>query len=269
MTDVRDHDHPGRIEADLARERDELALALAALRDRLRRPADPGRNGFAATAAPVAKAAGRAVQAWPLASAIAGAGAAWLGWRALNALRRTGGEAMPEWLVEAGELHDRAARLRARIEAAEAAGDLGPDEAGDSLAEVEEALKKEVRHLMGRGLDGLEAEARAAALAAREEAWQAKYGGGRRLRLGAMLTSGPALALAGAALAAVFPRASAAKEADEAARDAVEAARRVIADEADRLTALAGELSRTLREVVDAARAADEAAGGGNETARR
>ncbi|VDC28009.1 hypothetical protein [Pseudogemmobacter humi] len=257
MTDARDHDHPRRIEADLARERDELALALAALRERLRRPAEPARNGFAATAAPVAKAAVRAAQTWPLASAVAGAGLAWLGWRAVNGLRGKDADSAPEWLVEAGELHDRAAKLRARIEEAAAAGGLDEAGARDSLAEVDEALKKEVRRLMGRGLDGLEAEARAAALAAREEVWQAKYGGGRP-KIAALLTSGPVLALAGAALAAVIPRASAAKDTEQAARDAVEAARQVIGEEADRLTALAEELSRSLREALDAAKTGDE-----------
>lgn len=276
MTDLRDEDRSTWSDAKLARERDDLREALAELRDRiapqglvsdltdkLRRGFNLGSlgetagsgakhllKGVNAGATPLVKMAGSAAKANPVAAALVGAGAAWLAYSAVKSHRAAKEEALPEWLREAGSLQERAEALRDRIAEAEEKLSFSREEAQESLEEIDETFARELRRLMGQGLDGLDAETRKAAFAAREAAFDKHYGKGGGLKFGSTLTYGAALAAAGTALASFWPRQSHAETQElrlrAAVDEAVADARSVIEDEAARLAELADALAEAL-----------------------
>lgn len=279
MRDRFEHD-PEKVEAQLEQTRAELQAALAELRDRLTpeglvselmRKARSGLNietaarsagssakqllgGATASALPLAKLAGSSIRANPVASAVAGAGLAWLAYSSFKARRDAPPEALPEWLVEAESLLERAEELRERIAQAKQAGAFADHEAEDSLADVERSYQQELRLVMGRGLDALDAETRAAALAARETAFDKRHGkgGDTGFKLGGVLSYGALIAAAGTALASVYPRQDKGETAEAKVQAAVDAAmakaRHVVEEQADRLSVLAETLAEALQD---------------------
>ncbi|NPD13932.1 hypothetical protein HOY34_01800 [Xinfangfangia sp. D13-10-4-6] len=254
------------LEADRAA----FASSIAALRARLFPGQRAGRadeddtaeetsSGFAAAdgnaalkaAMPALKAAGATIRANPLAAALAGAGLGWLAFSGISRARSKPREARPEWLVEVDQRRDEAERLRQKINRAAEEGLLDEAEADESLAEVETSLQSEIRRLMGRGLDGLESETRAAALAARQAALtRATSGKGFGRKVVRTLGAGGGLAALAALVAAMTRRDPAAPGPDE---DDAAAAREALAQEAARLSALAAELSAAVRGVLSQA----------------
>lgn len=267
---------------DLALTRQELAGAVAALGKRLgagrlsgsdaagsgrETPQEPQAFAAVKAAMPALGLAGSVIRSNPLASVLTGAGLAWLAWSGLRRKANAPRETLPQWLIEAGGLREEARRLKSRVDEAEASGVLDARGAKETREEIAASLASETRRLMGQGLDGLEEETRAAALTAREAAWQRAYGdaGGRKSGLGGfakVLTAGTALAGLGGLVAAVMARASPAEaavsEAETVVRETTEAARKVIADEADRLAKLAADLSRAIREITEEAETAGD-----------
>ncbi len=271
---------PYEAEQRLARERAELARAVDELCNRLnpRRILRDGERSAAEraesaglldtpalrAATPLVRGAGTAVRANPLAAALAGAGLAWLAWSGRSRAKTTP-EARPEWLVEVTQRREEAARLRAKIARSQAEGLLDEAEAGESLAEVDAALQSEIRRLMGRGLDGLEAETRAAALAAREAALKAGDKPARRGNAGRILTAGTAVAALAGLATTLLRRRDGAEERPEAGepeagedvgqadvgRAEIGAMRDVLLDEAGRLSDLVSRLTVTLGEIMD------------------
>ena len=224
-------DGTAAIEAGLARERAALEDNLAELRARLmpgnlasevfdqikasdavhqasrlaQQQAKSLYEGAASMAQPVAQMASSGIKANPVATALAGAGLAWLGYSALKQ-RKAAPEALPSWLQEAAALQQRAALLQGRIASALADGAFDAAEAAESRADVTQAFERELGLVLGQGLDVLDAETRAAALAGRRELFDKKYGKGAKTGLGTWLSYAAMLASAGGTLAAVLPR---------------------------------------------------------------
>ncbi|WP_112308770.1 hypothetical protein [Pseudogemmobacter bohemicus] len=265
-----DDDRSGK---DLRQGRRELAEAIEALGKKL----DPSRffpgvrggEGPVAAAMPVLEAGLAAVRANPRATVLAGLGLAGAGLLLAygGASRGARREAWPEWLVGAASLREEAARLRARVERARVSGALDEAAARDSLDDIDASLETAIRQQMGQGLDGLEEEARAAALAAREAAWQREFGkirqsGGKkpaRGTFGRILSVGTIVTAAGGLLAAFLARDRRSDDAFDAGAGEVDdaedsaAARRAVSEDLEQLSLLVARLSRSLREAFDAA----------------
>lgn len=268
----RSDQDPEAIAARLQQDRDDISRAFSELRERLmpkRSAGEAGADLWASAreaggktaarlaggagegALKLAQSAGAAAKANPVAAVVAGGGLAVLAWAGLKAMQARNAAPLPEWLAGADALAARAEKLSQRIDAAEAEGALSPREAEDSRADVAEGMRQELRRLMGLGLDGLEPKTRAAAYAARQEAWDRHSG--KSGPLAGLLGKGTLMALAGAGLSAYLTRQGsnarpAENRADAAAEalQALNAARAGFAGEADRLTRMAGELSRSL-----------------------
>ena len=270
----RSDEDPEAIAARLQQDRADIARAFSELRERL----TPGRSageagadlwqsareatgrtaarlagGAGDNALKLAQSAGAAAKANPVAAVVAGGGLAVLAWAGVKALRARNAVPLPEWLAEADALQERAEKLLERIGHAEAEGALSPQEAQDSREDVEEGVRQELRRLMGLGLDGLEPKTRAAAYAARQEAWDRHSG--KSGALSGLLGKGTMMAVAGAGLTAWLsrqgngaraPGGGGTVDAAAEALQALNAARAGFAGEADRLTRMAGELSRSL-----------------------
>ena len=226
---------PRQIEAQLDQDRDALATALEALRQRFSLDGlwSDGASLVKANAGPYTRAVDAAVRANPMALALTAVGLAWLilGRRdppkAVNSsLAGTKFEAearwedeggpvaeLPEtdalWMEEADRLRLRASGLIARINAA-VRDNLAPAaELAERRADVVTSLAKEVRRVMARGLESLTGVALDAALAARERAYVMRIAAGN---VGAEavrenpVVAGMALAAAGAAVALLIPQ---------------------------------------------------------------
>jgi hypothetical protein len=243
-------DDPARIEADLARDRADLAGSVNALRhaitsDRLLDEV----TGFAkAKLAPLTQTVDSAVRANPIAAAMAAAGVAWLifGRRsardsyddtlqhAIGRWEDEGGPLAPEddiWVREADSLHRRATTALADLDRA-ARAQLRPaaDLARERAAVVAD-MAANTRQAMTRGLETLSTAAREQIIAARERAYQARIAVSRAGT--ALVDDHPfvvgAIALAaGAALAKSIP--------------VTEAEHRILGPERDRLFAEAHHL---------------------------
>ena len=232
---------PRDIEAHLERDRQDVARAFGALRDRLSpnslwqdAVAYLGRNAGAYT-----ETLDRVIRGNPIALAVSAAGLAWLilgrdkdgddaahnptlaGTR-FEATTRWEDEGGPvtdpqsptparldDWAIEADRLRDRADAMLAQIKQATRKAGAPLAELARHRAEVMSALTTDVRRAMGRGLDGLGGTARSAALTAREQAYDLRLQARRKTSEALHdrpLTSAAALAAAGAALAVILPR---------------------------------------------------------------
>lgn len=255
-----------RIGEDLARSRQDLAEAIAAFGKGFdisrifggragRSGEDTGAGPSGAAVMPALRAAGEAagatIRANPGAAALAGAGIAWLAWSGLRRRAAQRQKARPEWLVAIAALREDAARLRARIDRSHASGALTEDAARDSLEDVEASLDLAILQELGRGLDGLDSETRAAALATREAVLRREFGKSVLPRQGAatgggfgrLLATGTVLTAAGGCLAAFLNRGQPEPDAPEK-RDALR-------EDLDQLTSLVARLAQTLGDVLD------------------
>ncbi len=272
---------PRQIEAQLDHDRDALATALDALRQRFSLDGlwTDGASLIKANSGPYTQALDAAVRANPVALALTAIGVAWLilGRHGKNeadpsALAGTRFEAearwedeggpvldLPEtdalWMGEADRLRLRADGMIARINIA-LRDNLAPAaELAKSRADVVSALTKDVRRVMARGLDGLTGSARDAALAVRERAYTARVAVGK---VGAEavrenpVVAGMALVAAGAVVAVLLPQSPFENQMLGAPRDRlVGEAKRVLQDERRRIsnsisqvaTALASEIT--------------------------
>ncbi|MBJ2151532.1 hypothetical protein [Paracoccus sp. IB05] len=276
MMDDRD-----RIGEDLARSRKDLAEAIAALKQNFDitrffgsvhgRSAGPDASGRAEPAAPgaavmpVIEAAGAAIRANPRAAALAGAGLAWLAWSGIRRRVTSSRAARPEWLDGIAALREEADRLRARVARSRDSGALDEVAARDSLEDIAASLDHAIRQEIGQGLDGLDAETRTAALAAREAACRREFGkggsgasgqnGGMLGRVGKIVTAGAALTAAGGFVASLLSRGQPSAEAAARAPDETgaeeAAAREELRDDLEQLSRLVTRLTSTLRSVVD------------------
>lgn len=257
---------PSQIEAQLDQDRDALAKALDALRQRFSLDGlwSDGASLIKANSGPYTQALDAAVRANPVALALTGIGVAWLilGRRAKNGadpspLAGTRFEAearwedeggpvldLPEtdalWMEDADRLRLRANGLIARINIA-VRDNLAPAaELAKSRADVVSALTKDLRRVMARGLDGLKDSTRDAALAARERAYAAHVAlgkaGGEVVRDNPVV-AGVALVAAGAAVAILLPRSAFENQMLGAPRDRlIGEAKRVLQDERRRIS---------------------------------
>ncbi|WP_283178450.1 hypothetical protein [Gemmobacter sp. 24YEA27] len=270
-----------RIGEEIARSRQDLAEAIAALKQNFNmtrffgggqgRAAGPDASGHAdpaspgAAVMPVIEAAGAAIRANPRAAALAGAGLAWLTWSGIRRRSSSSRAARPEWLQGIAALREEADRLRARVERSRDSGALDEVAARDSLEDIAASLEQAIRQEIGQGLDGLDAETRAAALAAREAACRREFGkggsgasgqnGGMLGRVGKIVTAGAALTGAGGFVASLLSRGqpssdAAARGPDNAGTEEAEA-REELRDDLEQLSLLVTRLTSTLRSVVD------------------
>ncbi|SEC12177.1 hypothetical protein [Rhodobacter sp. 24-YEA-8] len=288
-------DDRDRIGEEIARSRQDLAEAIAALRQnfnitrffgggqgRASGPDVSGHSGPAqpgAAVMPVIEAAGAAIRANPRAAALAGAGLAWLAWSGVRRRATSSPEARPEWLDGIAALREEADRLRARVERSRDSGALDDVAARDSLEDIAASLDHAIRHEIGRGLDGLDAETRTAALAAREAACRREFGkdgagasghiGATLGRVGKIVTAGAALTAAGGFVASLLSRgqpsaAAAAGGRDEAGMEDTEA-REELREDLEQLSLLVARLTSTLRSVVDETVSRDESSATGRD----
>lgn len=278
---------PEEIAATLERDRNDLALSIDTLRDRLSVDAVIGEAlGYArANIAPYARALDGAVRANPMAAVMAGVGLAWLvlgrkgaaspsasplagtTFEALTRWEDEGGPPVPPaeldgtWIAEADSLRARASGALARLNAR--AGDrLRPaaDLARDR-ARVLADLAAATRLAMLRGLDSLSTDAQARVLALREQAYAARLAAlrqGSRLIEERPLVAGAIGMTIGAAVAAALPRTPTedrlfGPERDRLmarAQDALRQERARVADTATRLAGtVAAEVKRSTREL--------------------
>ncbi len=264
------------IEAGLERDRDEVAQAFAALRDRFSPDSlwQDAAGVMERNAGAYAQVIDRAIRANPVALAVSAVGLAWLilGRRGVpptpasdtSSLAGTRYEAMTrwedeggpvadepptapsspdDWTIEADRLRDRATRLIDQINDAVRKGIAPAADLARHRTDVLEALTRDVRRALGRGLEEMAEPARAAVLSARERAYEAHLLA-RRKTAGALgdrpLTGAVVLAGVGATVAALLPRSAAEDRILGDMRDRiVDALARVVEDERQRVTASA------------------------------
>ncbi len=161
-----------RTEAQLDRDRAALAAALAALRGRVS-PGGLMAQGAALMTRGAWGAARGMAKGNPIAAALTGAGALWLGLGG----RRKAPETPPDapWMAEADRLHDRADAMTDEIDAAESDGTLPGDEARLARDDIRNALSKDLVRVLGQGLEALSPAERDAALAVRERVAAERY----------------------------------------------------------------------------------------------
>lgn len=267
---------PRQIEAQLDRDRDALTAAFGSLRDRFSLDSlwSDGASLLKTNAVPYTQAVDAAVRANPLALALTAVGVAWLilGRRSqpeidTSALAGTKFEAearwedeggpvseLPEtdalWMEEADRLRLRAIGMISRINAA-VRDKLAPaTDLAKNRDDVVSSLTKDVRRVMGRGLEHMTGTARDEALAARERTYTVRVSAGK---VGAEavrdnpLVMGLALAAAGAAVAALLPQSALENQALAAPRDRVVAdAKRILQEERRRVATSVQRLSQAL-----------------------
>ncbi|MBS3980739.1 MAG: hypothetical protein KGZ77_13245 [Rhodobacteraceae bacterium] len=228
------------IEQALERDRQALAQALVALRQRL----DPatliaeGKAALMSQAQPLVSRVDGAVRAHPLAAAAAGVAIAALifgrkatsdrdrpvvtpvtagtRFEALTRWEDEGGPPAPEpvdpeedWLTEARGLRQNARQLLRQIDDAARRGLAPAAQLAKHRAEVMSALAVETRTALGRGLESLTDAARDQALLAREKVYLGRIvlaEKGREQVAEHPLLTGALVAAAGAALAFLFPQ---------------------------------------------------------------
>lgn len=277
---------PRQIEAQLDQDRDALSAALEALRNRFSLDSlwSDGASLIKSNAGPYTQALDAAVRANPLALALTGAGLAWLIFGRRNAtepdpspLAGTLFEAearwedeggpvsdLPEtdalWMQEADRLRLRASGMIARINAA-VRDNLAPAaDLAKNRSDVVASLAKDVRRVMGKGLDGLTESVRDKALAAREQAYVMRITAGK---VGAEtvrdnpVVAGLALAAAGATLASLLPQSAFENQVLGAPRDRlVGEAKRVLHDERRRVAQSVRQAAQTLTAEIAPSKAA-------------
>lgn len=283
-----EHQTSDAIERKLDQDRQALGKSLSDLRGKLDPHAlvDSGVKFVGDHAVPAARSAGSWIMSNPFAFALIGAGVAWLAFggqgrkpgpkdtsplagtkfEAVSRWEDDGGPVLAEaveededWVTEADGLRARAREMLGRIDQA-ARDRLAPAaELARSRAEVLAALTQDVRAAMGRGLEGLGEQARAAAMATREAAYSARIAvaekGTAAVRDNPLVTGG-LLAVAGAALAAALPRTETERRTLGSLRDRLmDAAGRFAADEMQRAGFVARDLAETLRADLDRAQA--------------
>lgn len=256
--DLKDQS-PDEIAATLERERQDLALSLDGLRNRLSADMLVGdAMGYAkANLGPYVRALDGAVRANPMAAVMAGVGLAWLvlgrkagpslpepplagtKYEALSRWEDEGGPPAPlpdpdtAWIGEADAVRARAARSLARIDAAARRRQRPAAELALDRARVLADLANATRSVMLRGLETLSTEARDRLLSLREEAYAARLAAvrqGSRLIEDRPLTAGAIGMAIGAAVGAALPR--------------TETEDRLFGAERDRLMAMAHEALR-------------------------
>lgn len=270
----RGSEGPHEIEARLEQDRQDVAQAFSALRDRFspdslwQDAADYiGRNAGSYTAA-----ADRLIRGNPMALAVSAVGVAWfilgrkkdgkdaqtpaLAGSKYEAVTRWEDEGGPvkqppstapahldDWMVEADRLRDRAGVMLGQINKAARKGGAMAGDLARHRTEVMSALTTDVRRALGRGLEGLSDTARSAALKTREQAY-GLHVQARRTSADVLherpLASAAALAAAGAALGMVLPRSSVEDRYLGRTRDQIVAElSRVFEDERQRIAASA------------------------------
>lgn len=256
-------DEPARIRAQLERDRAALVNALQGLRDRLT-PGGVLREGASGllrgSKSPYAHALDEAVRSNPLALALTGAGLAWLAFgrnRDENPIKHAA-VAQPvdddDWMAGVETLRTRARALLRRIDDAERRGLAGAEELSRHRDEVITALAQDMRQAMGRGLDGLDAAARAATMAAREAALTARIESETAATPHTPVLGGALLAAAGAALAAILPQGKVEADVLGRARDQMgEELRRVAVNEGRHLRETAVVLADALKAEIELA----------------
>ncbi len=266
---------PHDIEARLERDRQDVATAFSALRDRF----SPD-SLWQDAASFVTRNAGKhtatlegVIRGNPMAVAMSAVGLAWLvlgrpnqgddtpekstlagtRFEAMTRWEDEGGPvtdpqmpvpaALDDWTIEADKLRSRAAVMLDQINKATRKGSASAGELAHRKAEVLSALTKDVRRALGRGLEGLSETTRNAALAAREQGYDAHLAARRKtseVMQDRPLTSAMALAGAGAALALLLPRSTVEDRYLGRTRDQiVDELTRVFQDERQRIAASA------------------------------
>ena len=258
-------DTPQQIEARLEADRTALSQSLTALGAKFTPDAlwSGGVTLLKSNSGPYTQVVDHAIRANPIAVALTAVGLAWLilGRRGplvptdtplpgthVDAVARWEDEGGPvtetltetpgtddAWIADADQLRRRANALLTQIDTA-LRTDTAPIAALQGhRADIIAALTRDVRRVMARGMDHLSPKARALALTAREDAYDAHV---RALKAGAFapLTIGVALATAGATIAALLPQSGAENQVLGAPRDLlVEAVSRALRTERQRL----------------------------------
>lgn len=276
---MRTGDDVAEIEAELSRDRDALASALGSLRQSLTAEALLGSASsmIKRNASGYALAVDAAVKANPAAVALTGVGLAWLilgkrdkapeidpstlsgtKFEAVSRWEDEGGPAFDpvdpndDWIDAADALRDRAAQMIAKIDRAARYGLASAADLAASRAEVVASLTKDVRRVMGKGLESLSEQARGAAIAAREATYNARLSNVPDATMKSVrhypLATGVAIAVAGATLAALFPSTRTENRLFGSARKrVVDELRGVAADEAERVSTVASNLMDKLK----------------------
>jgi len=301
---MRPGDDVAEIEVKLSRDRDALASALGSLTKSLTAEALLGSASsiIKRNASSYALAVDSAVKANPAAVALTGVGLAWLvlgkrdmtpdidpstlsgtKFEAVTRWEDEGGPAFDpadpddDWMDEAEALRNRAAQLIAKIDRAARYGLASAADLAASRAEVISSLTKDVRRVMGKGLEHMSEQARSAAIAAREATYNARLS---KAPVAAMksvrhypLVSGFAIAVAGASLAALFPSTHSENRLFGSTRKrVVDELRGLAVDEAERVSAVASnlvdklkaDLNRAHRHIGEAAEQAGNPGSGSN-----
>jgi hypothetical protein len=274
-----DPSDPEALEAEIARDRAEIAASVAALKGHLSTDALLLRGAIAARSqiAGAARAVGGTARDNPIAAGLIVAGVAWLilgrkgktepepplagsKFDALTRWEDEGGPPSPEtepdpdpeddWLEEARSLRDRAAEALKKLEAA--AKQVPAAETLRARSAVMAAYSADLATALRRGLGGLSAAAQDRIVAARDAAFRAGDSTGTAAR-GAIrehpLLSGLITALFGASLAAWLPLGAREKQLLGPTADGlIDEARRLYEAERDRATELAADLASGLQE---------------------